>query len=59
MSLLAYKHAGTMAELIKNRRTIRDFKSDPVPTELIVELLNVAVWAPNHGNKLTLAFPAV
>ncbi|WP_284643460.1 nitroreductase family protein [Paenibacillus silviterrae] len=51
MSLLAYKHAGTMAELIKDRRTIRDFKSDPVPTELIVELLNVAVWAPNHGNR--------
>ncbi|MBE1442445.1 nitroreductase [Paenibacillus sp. OAS669] len=42
------KPAGSVAELIKQRRTIRLFKSDEVPTELLKELLNVAVWAPNH-----------
>jgi nitroreductase len=27
------------------------FKSDPVPRETLLELLNVAVWAPNHFNR--------
>jgi Nitroreductase len=38
-----------MAELIRGRRTIRQFKDDPVPFELLLELMNVANWAPNHG----------
>ncbi|MNI23321.1 putative NAD(P)H nitroreductase YdjA [compost metagenome] len=38
-----------MAKLIKERRTIRQFKSDPVSLELLLELLNVANWSPNHG----------
>lgn len=51
MNSLEFKEAGTIAHLIKERRTIRDFKSDPVSNELLLELLNVAVWAPNHGNR--------
>ncbi len=39
----------TIAEIIKKRRTVRLFKTDPVSTELIVELLDVAIWAPTHG----------
>ncbi|MEI5906008.1 nitroreductase [Bacillus spongiae] len=35
--------------IIKERRTIRDFIDRPVPLTLIQELLNIAVWAPNHG----------
>lgn len=41
----------TIAGLIKNRRTVRLFKDDPVPAELLLELLNVAIWAPNHMNR--------
>jgi nitroreductase len=40
---------GAMAALIKARRSIRQFKSDPVSMELLTALLNVAVWAPTHG----------
>lgn len=51
MSLSEVKPIGTVAALIKDRRTIRDFKQDPVSDELLLQLLNVAVWAPNHGNR--------
>ncbi|MFS0869736.1 nitroreductase [Paenibacillus xylanilyticus] len=33
---------------IQNRRTVKKFKKDAVPTEQIIELLDTAVWAPNH-----------
>ncbi|MEV5025523.1 nitroreductase family protein [Paenibacillus sp. LPE1-1-1.1] len=45
------KNTGTMADLIKDRRTVRLFKDEPVEREKIIELLNVAVWAPNHLNR--------
>ncbi|PAE92482.1 nitroreductase [Shouchella clausii] len=38
-------------ELIKGRRSIKKFKPDPVSIEEIVDILEVAKWAPNH--KLT------
>ncbi|MFE8694750.1 nitroreductase [Cytobacillus sp. FJAT-53684] len=38
-------------ENIINRRTIKSFKKESISPELIIELLNVAKWAPNH--KLT------
>ncbi|MEJ8543815.1 nitroreductase family protein [Brevibacillus borstelensis] len=37
-----------VAQIIRERRSIKKFKPDPVSEELICELLNVAVWAPNH-----------
>lgn len=39
----------SVAEIIKERRSIKLFKKDPLPQGLLEELLNVAVWAPNHG----------
>jgi len=36
---------------IISRRSIKSFKKDPIIAEEIIELLNVAKWAPNH--KLT------
>lgn len=39
----------SVAEVIKGRRSIKQFKQDPLPQGLLEELLNVAVWAPNHG----------
>lgn len=35
-------------EIIKDRRSIKKFKQDPVSIDEIVELLEVAKWAPNH-----------
>ncbi|MDF2715723.1 MAG: nitroreductase [Paenibacillus sp.] len=40
-----------VANLIKARRTVRLFKDDVVPEALLLELLNVAVWAPNHEHR--------
>ncbi len=37
------------ARTIKERRSIKQFTTEPVSIELLHELLNVAVWAPNHG----------
>jgi nitroreductase len=48
---LAVKPGTAVADVIKERRTVRVFKSDPVPRETLLELLNVAVWAPNHFNR--------
>ncbi len=33
---------------IRNRRSIYDFKPDPPSKEVIAEILDCAVWAPNH-----------
>ncbi|MFC7320044.1 nitroreductase family protein [Halobacillus campisalis] len=38
-----------LVEVVKGRRSIKKFKSTPVDQELVVDLLNDAVWAPNHG----------
>jgi len=37
-------------DAIKNRRSIREFKSDPVPETLLKEVLEAAQWAPSAGN---------
>ena len=41
--------ANGISELIKERRSVKLFKQEPLPEGLLEELLNVAVWAPNHG----------
>lgn len=33
---------------IRERRSIRTFTNESVPQSLVLELLNTAVWAPNH-----------
>ncbi|MDA1478331.1 nitroreductase family protein [Bacillus changyiensis] len=38
----------SIQECIRDRRTIRKFREEPVPKELILELLEDAVYAPNH-----------
>lgn len=35
-------------EAIRSRRTVKSFASTPVPREEIVDLLELARWAPNH-----------
>jgi len=40
------KHA--VSELIRTRRTVRSFNGEPVSDETIAELIEAAIWAPNH-----------
>ena len=37
-------------EAIKTRRSVRAYKSTPVPKELLKEILKVSLWAPSAGN---------
>ncbi|MDB5036798.1 MAG: nitroreductase [Bacteriovoracaceae bacterium] len=39
----------TVSAIIRKRRTCKDFDGKPVEKELIEALLELAVWAPNHG----------
>lgn len=36
-----------LLDLVKQRRTIRQFKSDPVPDDYITKIIEVARWAPS------------
>lgn len=36
-----------LAELVKKRRSIRRFKSDPIPGNVIEKILEIARWAPS------------
>ncbi|WP_339273937.1 nitroreductase [Paenibacillus sp. FSL W8-0426] len=38
-----------VAKAIKERRSIRQFKSDPVSQDMLLSLLDTANWAPTHG----------
>ncbi len=39
---------GRMLDVIRSRRSIAKMKPDPVPRALIEQLLEAAVWSPNH-----------
>jgi len=41
---------------IKSRKMVRDFKGDPLPLELIVDLLDTARHAPSAGNAQGVEF---
>jgi nitroreductase len=38
-------------ECIRTRRTIREFKSDPVPEEVVYKILQAARWAPSSSDS--------
>jgi nitroreductase len=38
-------------EAIKGRRSIRRFKSDPVPKEVLDRIFEMAIWAPSGMNR--------
>jgi nitroreductase len=40
--------ASSFQALLRERRTIHRFRSDPVPDEVLARALEVATWAPNH-----------
>lgn len=48
-----------LLELVKNRRTIRAIKPDPVPDDLVEKLLEMARWAPTGFNMQPAEFQVV
>ena len=45
-----------LAELIRNRRSIRAWQDKPVPEELLLQAVELATWAPNGANAQTWYF---
>ncbi len=37
-------------EAIKGRRSVRRYRSEPIPNELVEKMLDAARWAPSGGN---------
>ena len=48
-----------LLELVKKRRSIRRFKPDPVPDELVQKIIEVARWAPSGFNMQPWEFVVV
>jgi len=48
-----------LLEIIKNRRSIRVFKKQDLPQDIIERLLEAARWAPSAGNVQPWAFVVV
>lgn len=40
--------ADAVMEVIRTRRTIREFSDQPVPREMVDQIVEAATWAPNH-----------
>jgi nitroreductase len=48
-----------ISELIKTRRSIREYKPDPVPKKLIEEVVEAGIWAPSSMNRQPWRFVVV
>jgi nitroreductase len=48
-----------LMELVKNRRTIRRFKPDPIPDDYIKKIIEVARWAPSGFNMQPWEFVVI
>ncbi|HJO81946.1 MAG: nitroreductase family protein [SAR202 cluster bacterium] len=46
-------------ECIRDRRTVREFKPEPVPEEIVERLLQAARWAPSSSNSQPWHFVVV
>lgn len=42
--------AEAFAELVRTRRSVRDFRPDPIPDDLLEQVLSDATWAPSWSN---------
>ena len=47
------------AALMKSRRSVRTFKDQPIPREILAELLDVARHAPTAKNTMQISFLAI
>lgn len=43
-------------EIIKNRRSIREFQKKDIPKEIIEKLIEALIWAPSAGNLQSRKF---
>ena len=48
-----------LLEAIKNRRSIRKYREEPVPWEVLEQLLEAACWAPSADNQQPWYFVAL
>jgi len=48
-----------VAEAIRQRRSVRAFKPDPVPKELLRKIIEAALWAPSWANTQPWEFAVV
>lgn len=48
-----------LEKLVKTRRSIRRWKKDPVPEDLVLKAIELATWAPNGGNHQNWKFMVV
>ena len=46
-------------ECIRTRRTVREFKPDPVPDEIVHKILRAGRWAPSSSNTQPWHFVVV
>lgn len=49
----------TVAEVVKKRRTIREFTDEPVPREVVERILDIARWSPSGSNVQDWRFVVV
>lgn len=42
--------ADALVQFLKMRRSVREFKSSPVPREVLMRVIDAARWAPSAGN---------
>ncbi len=49
----------SLLELVRNRRSIRRFKPDPIPDECVDKIIEVARWAPSGLNSQPWEFVVV
>ena len=48
-----------LLEAVMNRRSVRKYKEDPVPREVLEQLLETACWAPSAENMQPWYFVAL
>lgn len=48
-----------MLDHLKQRRTVRQFKPDPIPRTTLDAMFEAAMWAPSHGNAQPWEFVVV
>jgi nitroreductase len=46
----------SLLEIIKNRRSIREFQKKEIPGEIIDKLIEALIWAPSAGNLQSRKF---
>ena len=49
----------SVIESIRNRRSVRQFKKDPVPEEMLNQILESGLWAPSGQNNQPWKFAVI